>query len=209
MMDCNVPAFLKAIETLKPVELLRYLEVGCAYGTTTIGISTHLENTRAGRWQSVQLDKLIGQWAYNKNACRDGAGRLWGGMIKIGETLDNLERAKIYLNDDGSTEFLPYCPDSFDLVLIDACHAKDCCALDFFMLSKLVNVGGYVFFHDADPQCQGKDLQPHCQEPIQVRAALTDLGFIDNTRKGWKLVDDVQPADPNQRGCVAVRKVTV
>lgn len=207
MMDCNRLAFHRAIMELKDRELIRYLEVGCAYGVTCIGVSTYLEAVRMGRWQSVMLDKKEGGWAFNPDACKHGAGRLWGAMIGCGETLDNLEKGKIYLNDDGSDKFLNACPDKFDVILIDACHSKECCTKDFRAIEPMVNRGGFVFFHDADPKSQGLDVQPHCNKPIEVRQALKDLGLMDNTRNGWVKVEDIQPENhEEQRGCVVIRK---
>lgn len=206
MMACNNVAFNKAIIERRSEPLFRYLEVGCAYGVTCIGISTYLESTREGRWQSVMIDKKDGGWAFNPDACRN-CGRLWGSMTGCGANLDRLSRGKIYLNDEGSDKLLPVCPNKFDLVLIDACHSKECCTHDFLAVEPLVKESGYVFFHDANPKYQGLDVQPHCSKPIGVRAALEDLGLMTGKREGWKLVDDIEPNDDQQRGCVVVQRL--
>jgi hypothetical protein len=207
-MQCNEPAFEQAIQSLNIAENLRYLEIGCAYGVTANAIAHRLEQVRPGRWQVVMLDKANGGWAYNKDACKAGAGELWGGMITSGMDLKALPNGKVFLNDGGSEEFIWANHNMFDIVLIDGCHSRSCCAQDFVGISFSVNPGGFVFFHDADPFAQGQDVQPHCNKPIGVRQALFDYGLMDGSRKGWKVIADIQPEDTkNQRGCVVIRKI--
>jgi SAM-dependent methyltransferase len=206
MMECNVAAFQRAIAARSSVDLFRYLEVGCARGSTVAGIIRRLHATRPGRWQAVALDKLVGGWEYGIPEFFEATKPFSGGMIAAGVKLEFLAEGMVFLNDDGSDVFLPACRDQFDLVLIDACHGKDCCVRDFQMVEPLVKPGGYVFFHDADPMCQGKDLQPHCQQTIGVRSALTELGLFDSTSPEWDLVEDIQPVDNWNRGCVVVKR---
>lgn len=205
LMSANVPAFKRAIDSRNRFGLLRYLEVGCAYGVTCIGISKYLDEVRKGPWQSVMLDKRDGGWAYNPDACK--ASDLFRSMLQCGADLNKASLGKMYLNDDGSDKFLPACPNTFDLVLIDGCHSKECCTKDFLMVEPLVNHGGFVFFHDSDPASQIPETQPHCNQPIGVRQALTDLGVFDDSLKGWSLIDDIQPTPEEvSRGCVVIQK---
>lgn len=207
-MQCNEPAFEKAIQDLANVPVLRYLEIGCAYGVTANAIAHRLEEVRPGRWQVVMLDLADGGWAYNPDACKAGAGKLWGGTISCGLDLVRVDYGKVFLNDNGSVLFLERCENKVDLVLIDGCHSAGCCAQDFVNVAFLVNLGGFVFFHDADPAAQGQDVQPHCKQPIGVRKMLNEYGLLSNQRPGWKLIADIQPDDTkNQRGCVVVQKI--
>lgn len=206
MMECNVEAFLKAIEKRRNATPFRYLEVGCAFGGTMSGIAQCLNESLSGCWQAIGLDKREGGWEYSEETYAGLLGPLYGGKIAPGIRLDSVPFGKAYLNDFGSHFFLPACKDTFDLVLIDACHGKDCCTKDFLMVEPLVNPEGFVFFHDADPDTQGKDLQPHCQQTIGVRQALKELGLLDSSRVGWQLIEDIQPEDHKDRGCVVVQR---
>lgn len=205
-MDCNAAAFAKAIQNRASEQVFRYLEIGCAWGGTVAGISQHLERTRPGRWQSVGIDKREGGWVYRQGDFVDTAGPMFGAILESGVSLNDVALGRIYLNEEGSLSYLPFCRDQFDLVLVDACHSKHCCSLDFDLAAPHVKPGGFVFFHDADPASQGLDLQPHCQRFIEVREFLIEHGFLPSVNPGWTLIDDIQPSDRQQRGCVVIQK---
>lgn len=205
-MACNVAAFQDAIRSRAAEPMFTYLEVGCSRGGTVVGLSRFMESIRPGRWKSVGLDKREGGWEYGYEAFVNECGPLWGGGIQTGTLLDYKAAGLVYFNDDGAEIFMGACRDTFDLILIDACHGKDCVMRDFYMASTLVKPGGYIFFHDADPASQGKDLQPHCQQTIGVRSALADLGLLDSDRPGWQLVFDIRPDTEADRGCVVVKR---
>lgn len=206
-MDCNVFALERAIESRKDSPVFRYLEVGCAGGGTLGSIVKHLNKTVTGKWQAVGVDKREGGWQFDENLIRQFLGQFLGRRIGAGQSLDGLPYGQAFINTEGSEKFLLACKDKFDLVLIDACHSKECCTRDFEMAEKLVKPGGFVFFHDADPDCQGMDVQPHCKKPIGVRDALLQLGLLGNFCSGWEFIEDIQPHDPAVRGCVVVQKV--
>lgn len=98
----------------------------------------------------------------------------------------------------GTTVMLMACHDygipvalKWDFCLIDGCHGMACSTRDFLRIEKSIVQGGIVAFHDACEEDQGKDFQPHCQEPINVRTALKHMGLLDNTRKGWETAGEV------------------
>ena len=77
-------------------------------------------------------------------------------------------------------------------VLIDGCHCAACCREDFLAVEPRVAPGGVVLFHDASPLCDGA-LQGnwHGAMTIEVRPVLRELGLLDNTRPGWRLLADL------------------
>jgi predicted O-methyltransferase YrrM len=91
-----------------------------------------------------------------------------------------------------------------NFAFIDGCHGYNCVAQDWRDVDALMPVGGIVVFHDADPQCQGQDIQPHCMEPIRVREAVTD--GLRRTAGKWKLLADIH-ADPDNNGVIILQKV--
>ena len=70
--------------------------------------------------------------------------------------------------------------------------------------------GGYVLFHDCGLEEIGTDWQGHCNENINVRKALVDLGLLETvTRNGWKFVVELSGTrktnnDPNGGNSLAI-----
>lgn len=81
-------------------------------------------------------------------------------------------------------------------VFIDANHSKMAVIEDFLAVESKVANGGYVMFHDAGVLEQGSDPQPN-GKGIDVRAALQDLGLLDNKREGWKFVREIEGSRKN------------
>lgn len=81
---------------------------------------------------------------------------------------------------------------NIDLAFIDGCHGAPCVVADFIAVSAHLRPGGMVIFHDASANCQGYHMQPHCGTGIDVRAALNQLGLLENWLPGWKLVGETQ-----------------
>ena len=100
-------------------------------------------------------------------------------------------------------------PESADFIFIDACHSYCCATNDFNGASKCLRPGGIACFHDVNPEIQGTEPQTHCGgATIGVRKACEDLGLLDGTRPGWKLIrettGDVQKGG---RGCLFFQKL--
>lgn len=77
-----------------------------------------------------------------------------------------------------------------NFIFIDGCHGSPCVKRDFLLAEKKIRPKGIIAFHDADPNCQGRHFQDHCGMGIDVRNALQDLGLLDDTRPGWKKVEE-------------------
>lgn len=92
-----------------------------------------------------------------------------------------------------------------DFVFIDGCHGEPCARADFLAAEKVVRSGGVVCFHDTDPGCQDIHMQPHCGTGIAVRAAVSKLGLLDDSRPGWKkLFETSGNKDKGGHGCLFV-----
>ena len=89
-------------------------------------------------------------------------------------------RSSIFI---GGREVIPQW--QYDVVLIDACHCKECVMKDFEAVEGLVTQGGFVLFHDTDEAVQGihKDTceNPHQVNGIETLAALDEINFT-----GWE-----------------------
>jgi hypothetical protein len=77
---------------------------------------------------------------------------------------------------------------------IDGCHGAPCAKADFEAVERHSVIGTVVVFHDTNVRCQGMHLQPHCQTGIDVRNALLQLGLLNNTRPGWTMIEETNPA---------------
>lgn len=90
----------------------------------------------------------------------------------------------------GSETFLNNVSKLADFIFIDACHGAPCVTRDFLAAEPKVKKGGIVCFHDTDPNCQGQHMQEHCGTGIDVRRAVEELGLLNNTRPGWKFLNE-------------------
>lgn len=186
----------------------RYLEIGVASGETLHAVTEivrELVRLHAPHkaWATVGIDIWEG-WALNMVSIRSLLPEMClvadGGAVAYG-------RPNLFLKP--AAELLREWPEmvDFDVALVDGCHGKACVMADFLAVERLVVPGGFVIFHDAGVADQGGDWQPHCQEGINVRAALNELGLLQNLRADWRLVREI-PGDKRRGGnsCVVVRK---
>lgn len=152
------------------------VEIGTAAAETAEGIAQFLED-RGWDYQLTTID-IPGGWSLNQEAVESFCLR------HPGKTL-----AAIY--NGGAVEYLrgPR-PNPIHFAFIDGCHGAPCAKADFEAVAKHSVPGTVVVFHDSTPSCQGVHLQPHCGTGIDVRAALRELGLLDNLRSGWVLLEE-------------------
>lgn len=79
-----------------------------------------------------------------------------------------------------------------DFVFIDGCHGAPCWTADFLAVEPYVTNLALVVSHDAGAFEQGQDWQGHCQQHINVRRGLDDLGLLSNARGGWVHVEEIR-----------------
>ena len=85
---------------------------------------------------------------------------------------------------------------SLDVCFIDGCHGSKCVTEDFNIVSPKMKSGGIVMFHDSGEEETGTDWQGHCNEYINVRKAILDLG-LDGKNEEWEFIADIKGSRAN------------
>lgn len=80
---------------------------------------------------------------------------------------------------------------AIDICFIDGCHGSKCVIKDFEVVSPKIKQGGLVMFHDSGEAETGTDWQGHCEEYINVRKAILDLG-LDGSNSDWSFLMDIK-----------------
>jgi predicted O-methyltransferase YrrM len=121
-------------ELIQKHDCQKTLEIGCAYGLSTLFMCQTHENRGAG----------------NHTAIDPGQSSLWKSIGLL-----NIKRAKLedrfQFFEAPSYETLPKLladRECFDLAFIDGSHFFDYTLVDFFYIDKLLSVGKYVVFDD-------------------------------------------------------------
>lgn len=121
-------------ETVQKYHLKNTLEIGMAYGLSSLFICQAHQNVGSG--QHIAIDPFqVKKWK------------------SIG--LLNIKRAgleqKLKFFEDGSEKILPQLHlqnEKIDFAFIDGSHLFDYTLVEFFYLDRLLNVGGYIVFDD-------------------------------------------------------------
>lgn len=195
----GIEALLKQhVEFIKS-DVYNLIEIGSA-GCVTLRAMKDIVSEKQEKWKIAGFD-LPNGWSLD-----------WVEINKVFDNKpkilkqDDLDNGKT-LNENEMTLFLLEDPRKFlkeewktqlDFVFIDGCHGK-CAADDFLAIEDKVKVGGIVMFHDFAFIDQGRDFQPHCQEMINVRKHLKDIGLYDTRevnktpfRDGWRFIAEIQ-----------------
>jgi predicted O-methyltransferase YrrM len=133
-IDLAEGRFLSEFIASRP-DIIRTLEIGCAYGLSSL----HIASALAGRPEAhhIIVDPL--------------ESTAWHGV-----GLANLDRASIdfyELREKPSEIALPELLEEgaeFDLVFIDGWHTFDQTLVDMYYANRLVKVGGYIIIDDAN-----------------------------------------------------------
>ena len=116
--------------------ITRTLEVGCAYGLSSLHICEALRN-RPNASHIIIDPKQMNVWHGVGVAYLERAGIDFFDLI--------LEPSELALPD-----LLRSQPEGFDLVFIDGWHTFDQTMLDLFYANRLVRVGGYIVIDDCN-----------------------------------------------------------
>lgn len=186
--------FCRALAAAVQPGTFYYAELGCAEGRTFSAVLKHLRHLNVDAF-GFAVDQPNG-WSFSQ-----------GGFD---QNLAEFRRGIDYsLHLHGGIPFISQCQnETFNAILIDACHEAECAKADFLAAEPKVKKGGIVVFHDTAEYAQGIDIQPHRNLPIGVRFAISELGLFDKARPGWRLVWDVPGnKERDERGIVVVAKV--
>lgn len=171
-MAGNEEAFCRMLELAKPEKLKAtpfmadpffYYEIGIGHGDTLLAVNEYLADV-----PRFMVGVDVPAWLPKKEM-----------------------PGTINLMTIGSEKFLSAkdTPKA-DFIFIDGCHGAPCVKRDFLLAEQKIKPGGIIAFHDTDPNCQGRHFQDHCGTGIDVRQALQDLGLMDDTRPGWRKVEE-------------------
>lgn len=205
-----------------------YLEIGVASGDTFARVTDLLKEACPPwmQWVSIGIDLAVPPPAPGEAGEADVAPIYAIDVNGVKERLPDLfmadpgagiqlKRPNLALRPNGSRDFMPDFGNklgTIDLAFIDGCHGKNCVRGDFELVEPFIEPGGHVIFHDAGYRDQGTDWQPHCQERINVRAALAELKLIAagpayQPRLGWECVTEwIGDKKRGGNSCVVVRK---
>ena len=172
-----------------PSDIIRYTEVGLYNCATALGIHNYISS----KYRSVTVVGIDNE----KDKPIDAP--FWLHYIK-----GNSNEVYNQLEDN-----------SQHLILIDGNHSFPYVISDYYCYKNKVKIGGYLAFHDAAPQAQGKDWQRMGDENdrdmcISVEKALMSIGLTNPIKQfylGWTPV--FYEYDENDRcgGIVVFKKV--
>lgn len=188
-----------------------FFELGTATAITYSVLWQHLQEANLAAHATMVSCDLPDGWSveYDKmKANMDKAGKWWLSYKVIEPRIG----AQIYFVDGRALISRLHTDYGFypDFAFIDGCHGRACAMADFEAIAPTVRQGGLVVFHDACELSQHTDMQDHCKERINVRQGIRDLGLLDNTRAGWRLVEEIagdRPRGGEGNGCLVVQRV--
>jgi len=178
------------IEATKGKTRFNYMEIGIAYGGTLRGACEIMDGTPGLNWHAWGVDLPDG-WSLDKPILKEYTDR-------FGDRVTIILRPSVDV-------LLDWHGPELDFLMVDGCHERQCCVDDFEAAIPNIAPGGILAFHDSGHREQGGSTQPHKGEPIGVRAALKQIGFIDGKVDGWEVLEDCIP--PAESGCFFVRKL--
>lgn len=203
------------IEHIKDKKEYMYLEIGVAHCYTFRSITDIIkENIKVNEWLTMGLDlansldvnfKMIDQ-IFSKEELLISR--------KPGEVnLSSNDHSVLVLRDNPREWINTINNDVLDLVFIDANHSLENSKNDFLAIEDKVKSGALVMFHDSGLEEVGTDCQGG-NEYINVYGALKELGLLDNSRKGWELIKNIDGTrklnnDPNGSNSMSIfRKIS-
>lgn len=165
-----------------------YLEIGVGWGQTLAGVSQLLQENVRKQWRTIGVDLNEG-YSLDMKQVRNCA-RVAG--VPLNSTSNLLAypvwgEATVYLADS-QTFLRDYWDQELNLVLIDACHCKECVMNDFRNIEPHVVPHGTVMFHDFGADQVGQP-QPHNSSILDVNGACKELGLLDQNRAGWRFLE--------------------
>jgi predicted O-methyltransferase YrrM len=154
-------------------DIIRALEIGCAYGLSSLHIASALAGRPGAR--HVIIDPF--------------ESTAWNG---IGVT--NLDRAGIdfyELREEPSEIALPELLNEraeFDLAFIDGWHTFDQTLIDMYYANRLVKVGGYIIIDDANWISVSKAISQFANYPCYEIVGGSSSRVIRVVNLLWKIV---------------------
>ena len=93
--------------------------------------------------------------------------------------------------DANNSNIFKFLPTEFHLVIVDACHCKQCAVNQFNLYAPRIARGGVIAFHDTAQESQGDIVSVGCENAtIEVLEALEELKLGD---KGFIMIREELP----------------
>lgn len=164
-----------ALEAATRFGVCNYLEIGVAAGRT-LGAVCRIVRGSGRSWSAIGVDIEHGWSLSLPDVERSLEGIQWS---QGGDGVPGPSSCLISL--EGSQVAVPKLAGRhrIHLALIDGCHEFDCVGADFEAVSRVMEPGGMVLFHDAGEDQNGGCVQPHRGEPIRVWDWLKASGLLD------------------------------
>lgn len=196
MGGCEEPLEKMFIEYLNDSkDSFSYLEIGAAGCVTFKSIYEIVkENFKNDNFSLIALD-LVDGWSLDWRDIQNFKNNFPLNIFKNKQPQEgNSEEAKasLVLESDPRKFISEMDDESLDICFIDGCHGRPCVMKDFETVEPKIKSGGIVFFHDVGEPEQGTDWQGHCNEYINARQAIIDLGLLEETREKWKVHKDIR-----------------
>ncbi len=159
-----------------PDEVINYTEIGLYHGRTTSGVKTYFES-KGYKYNLTGIDNYKDK--EELVFLPTGVNLIEGSSIEVYNQLE-----------DKSQHF----------ILVDGNHSFPYVIADFFCYKDKLKEGGYMCFHDASPQTQGKSYQRMGSDKdpdmyISVMKALGEIKMIE-----YKFEDAFHRWDVNDEG---------
>jgi len=172
----------------------KYLEIGAAGCVTFRAIYDIIKETIVDTdWKCIGID-IDGGWSIDWGQIKSKFNLGNELSLYINRTLNginfDLNNAELWI-DKNPRQLIEDNFRDIDICFIDACHGK-CVVDDFLCVKNNIKIGGVIIFHDTGILEQGTDWQSHCNEFINVRKYLNDIGLFDNKINGWKFIKETE-----------------
>jgi len=209
MLHGDEEIFIKAIQkAINDTEgwIFNYVEIGIADSQTLKGITDYLLSLSLTYkcWATIGIDIPEGWEHLHLRYSEINLGNL---LYKIWKPVDSevTMYSKEIIQWGKASILLRPCQDLLNnywnipifSAFIDACHGKACGMGDFLAIEQHIVNKGIVIFHDSDEIAQGVHMQAHCKTGIAIRAALIELGLLQNERPGWRMLADISALPDN------------
>lgn len=184
MFDCDCDVLDAALaDVLSRKNHVRFLEIGGYNGDTARGAKRFVES-------------------------KGGTLEYWG--IDPGFVLHHVDLPfeGAHMIEGRSEWSFHLVPDGLDVVFVDGDHSRNAVILDTFNYECKVGKGGFMLYHDTNPQSQGTGYEyegpPHIPEfGIAVREAWAMMGW---PWEPWELFMEKFPTDHHQNGMTAFKR---
>jgi len=191
----NAPTFVEVFEDVCKTfpTGITYVEIGVGAGGTLLWVARYLKKYLQD-WRAIGIDLPDG-YSLCAHALVNACARDKFFMRMVRDEVKDVSNPKPWsalgqgvtlVLAPSQAAFRIFWPQGLPIhvALIDGCHGRACVMGDFLALEPLIEIGGYVLFHDYEVLGES---QPHCGTEDTL-GACEELGLPFNGRRNWKFV---------------------